>query len=76
MVLVPHDETGWDWDRVSNADDSHVTVRLHYPLARPHAVPGVRGSNVGRQKRVESPHLWAGATTVLCGESLASFDDP
>ena len=28
FVLVPRDETGWDWDRESNADDSHVTVRL------------------------------------------------
>ena len=75
FVLVPRDATGWDWDRESNADDSHVTVRLHYPLTRPHAIPGVRGSNVGRQKLVESLHLWAGATTVLYGESFASFGD-
>ena len=32
--LVPRDETGWDWDHESTEDDSHVTVRLHYPLAR------------------------------------------
>ena len=29
-VLVPHDETGWDWDHESNGDGSHVTVRLHW----------------------------------------------
>ena len=43
-----HEMAGCDVDRESTEGDSHVTVRLHYPLARPHAVPGVRGSNVIR----------------------------
>ena len=74
FVLVPRDETGWDWDYGSNEDGSHVTVRLHYPLARQHAVPGMRGSNEGHQRPGKSLHLWARATIVLCGESHASFD--
>ena len=43
---------GGDEGRVSTGDDSHVTVRLHYPLARPHAVPGMRGNNATRRQRV------------------------
>ena len=43
-----HEVAGCDVGRVSTGGDSHVTVRLHYPLARPHAVPGVRGSNATR----------------------------
>ena len=73
--MVSHDETGWDWDRVSSGDGSHVTVRLHYPLTRPHAVPGVRGSNGCRLKLGESLHLWAGATRVLCVESPVFVGD-
>ena len=49
---MEHEMTGCDEDRVSIGDDSRVTVRLHYPLARPHAVPGVRGSNATRLQRV------------------------
>ena len=47
-----HEMTGCDVDRVFIGNNSRVTVRSHYPLARPHAVPGVRGSNVARLQRV------------------------
>ena len=50
---------------VSTSGDFRATVRSHYPLARPHAVPGVRGSNGRRLKRDESHHPWAGATRAL-----------
>ena len=49
---LEHELAGCGEGRVSIADDSHVTVRLHYPLTRPHAVPGVRGSNVARLQLV------------------------
>ena len=57
FFLVPRDETGWGWDHGSNGDDSDEMVRLHYPLARQHAVPGVRGSNEGHWRPIESLHL-------------------
>ena len=37
--------SGGDEGHVSNSDGSRAMVRSHYPLARSHAVPGVRGSN-------------------------------
>ena len=49
---MEHERAGCDMHRESIGDDSHVTVRLHYPLARPHAVPGVRGDNATRLQRV------------------------
>ena len=30
IILVVHDATGWDWDRVSSGDGFHVTVRLQF----------------------------------------------
>ena len=65
LVWTLHEVAGWDEDRVSSGDGFHVTVRLHYPLARPHAVPGVRGSNESRQRRGESLHPWAEVTRAL-----------
>ena len=47
-----HEMTGGDEDHGSIRDDFRAMVRSHYPLARPHAVPGVRGSNVARLQRV------------------------
>ena len=32
FVLASHEEAGWDWDRVSSGDGSHVTVRLQLLL--------------------------------------------
>ena len=40
---LEQERSGGDVGREPTKDDSHVTVRLHYPLAKPHAVPGVRG---------------------------------
>ena len=72
FFLVPRDETGWGWDHGSNEDDSDEMVRLHYPLARQHAVPGVRCSNVGHWRPVGSRHLYEEATIMPYEESRAS----
>ena len=46
-----------------NLHDSRKKVMSHYPLARPHAVPGVRGINEEHGEPDETLHLTAVTTT-------------
>ena len=45
-----------------------------FMLARPHAVPGVRGNNEDRWRPDGSPHLRASATKVRVSWSAAGVD--
>ena len=47
-----HWMAGGGEDHGSLEDNSRAMMRSHYPLARPHAHPGVRGNNVARLQRV------------------------
>ena len=46
-----------------NLHDSRRRVGSHYPLARPHAIPGVRGSNGEHGEPDGTLHLTAVTTT-------------
>ena len=65
-----HEVAGWDVGHVFTSGDFRATVRSHYPLARPHAVPGVRGSNGCRLMPGEkSPSLGRSHQSAVLRES-------
>ena len=49
---VEHWMSGEVGDHGPNEDGYHATVRSHHPLTRPHALPGVRGSNADHLQHV------------------------
>ena len=73
-MYVPCGEAGMASSHESSINGSRERVGSYYPLARPHAVPGVPDSTGGRSTLCGSPHLTARATTMRRAGNVAGVD--
>ena len=73
-MYVPRGEVGMASSQESSINGSREKVGSYYPLARPHAVPGVPDSTVGRSTLFGIPHLMARATIMRRAGNVVGVD--
>ena len=73
-MYVPCGEVGMALNHEPSINGSRERVWSYYPLARPHAVPGVPDSTGGRLMLCGSLHPMAGATTMRRAGNVAGVD--
>ena len=73
-MYVPCGEVGVASSQESSINGSRERVGSYYPLARPHAVPGVLDSTGCRSTLFGIPHLTAGATITRRAGNVVGVD--
>ena len=73
-MYVPCGEVGMASSHESSINGSRERVGSYYPLARPHAVPGVPDSTGGRSMLFGSPRPTARGTTMRRARNVAGVD--